>query len=353
VLEEKKLLPRGFWTGAGPYNDIVLSSRVRFARNIRSVPFPNRFDESEAQIVKALGEKFIRDSLFQQSVLMDLSGMDKHRKRLLRERNIITMEMELAENSAVIINEKDDFSIMLNEEDHIRIQVIRPGLQIREAYEMADRIDDELNRFVPYAHSPEYGYLTACPSNLGTGMKVSVLLHLPVLTMKKNLSLLTGQLQNPGVVIAGTAGEGIRTYGAIYQLSNRVSLGISEVDIIEIMDGVISRIIDLEDSARDEYVSQSRLELEDRIWRSFGILQYSKRISYAEAIEHLSNVRLGIILAIVKNVDIVQINSLMVTIQWAHLQEMFKRTFNSTLESDEARSNYLRMNFSAMECGNV
>ena len=353
MLEDRKILKQGFWTDCGPCSDTALSTRVRLARNISGIPFPHKFGPEEPDLVFSMIEKFRRESGMKNSVITYLRDLDKQEKRFLRERNLITFEMEISENSAVLYNEGDDFSILVNEEDHVRIQVIRSGLQLKEVFEKADHIDDEVNRSIPYSYSSDYGYLTACPSNLGTGMKVSAMLHLPALTMKKAVSSLILQFQNSGVNISGTVGDSNRALGSIYQISNRVSLGMSEIDIIELVDGVISRIIDAEDEARDELLSRSRMELEDIIWRSYGLLSCSRRMSYVEAIEHLSNIRLGIILALIKGTDMININNIMVNVQWAHLQKIFNRSFNETAECDEMRAEYLRMNFSSAGCGDV
>ncbi|MBN2157749.1 MAG: ATP--guanido phosphotransferase [Spirochaetes bacterium] len=340
---EEVLQQSGFWASTGPFSHIVLSSRVRLARNMAAVPFPGRLPSDELSPVRDAIEAFASDSDFRGRVtIIDLKHVDSSEKRFLRERNIITYEMEGSENSLVALDGTDDFAILVNEEDHFRIQVIRPGLQMSEAYRIADRVDTELNRFVAFAFSEELGYLTACVSNLGTGMRVSALLHLPVTTMKNRVHELIPDDKKTMIDIKGTIGQSSKTLGGIYQLSSRVSLGLSEIDIIETLDEVLGRILDLEDNVRDEYLSDSRLELEDRIWRSLGMLQYSRRISYIEAMDHLSNVRLGIILAIIKNFDVKVVNDLMVRVQWAHLQRHYGLLFKSTNECDEYRADYIR-----------
>ena len=281
--------------------------------------------------------------------VVDLKDVDANEKRFLRERNIITYEMEVADNALVAVNNSDDFNILVNEEDHFRIQVIRPGLQLMEAYKTADRVDTELNRFVPYAFSDELGFQTACTSNLGTGLRVSVLLHLPVITMKNLLSELIPEDRKNMIDIKGTIGKSSKTHGGLYQLSNRVSLGPSEVDIIETIDEVVGRILEKEDTLRDEYFTDSRVELEDIVWRSYGTLRYSRRISYIEAMDHLSNVRLGIVLAVIKKLDVKAVNDIMVNIQWAHLQRNYGLLFKSTDECDEYRAGYMRKILSSFE----
>jgi protein arginine kinase len=349
-LFEEVLQQSGFWTSTGPFSHIVLSSRLRLARNMQSVPFPGRMTADESYPIRGAIERFVSESKYcgHMSVI-DLKDIDANEKRFLRERNIITYEMEVADNAQVAVNNGEDFNILVNEEDHFRIQVIRPGLQLMDVYKMADQVDTELNRFVPYAFSDDLGFLTACTSNLGTGLRVSVLLHLPVITMKNILQELIPDDRKNLIEIKGTIGKSSKTLGALYQLSNRVSLGPSEVDIIESVDEVVGRILEKEDERRDEYFSESRIEIEDIVWRSYGTLRFSRRISYIEAMDHLSNVRLGIVLAIIKNLDVKAVNDIMVNIQWAHLQRHYSLLFKSTGECDEYRADYIRKQLHSFE----
>lgn len=333
----------GFWTSCGPFSHIVISSRVRLARNMQSVPFPNRLAADESHPVREAIQRFARESAYRDHVaIMDLREIDSGEKRFLRERNVITYEIEVSDNSLVAIDNIDDFTILVNEEDHFRIQVIRPGLQFMEAYRTADRVDNELNRFVSYAFSEELGYLTACTSNLGTALRVSVMVHLPVITIKNRMNDLIPEEKKNLVEIKGTIGPSSKTLGGLYLLSNRVSLGLSEVDIIETVDEVLGRIMTTEDALRDELFSLSRTEIEDRIWRSLGILLHARRMTYIESMDHISNIRLGIIMAVLKNMDVKVVNDLMVNIQWAHLQRHYNALFKSTYECDEYRAEYIR-----------
>lgn len=347
---EEVLQQSGFWTSTGPFSHIVLSTRIRLARNMQSVPFPGRMTGEESYPIRGAIDRFARESKCKGQVsIIDLKEVDPNEKRFLRERNIITYEMEVSEHSLVAVNNVEDFNILVNEEDHFRIQVIRPGLQLMEAYKAADHADTELNRFVPYAFSDDLGFLTACTSNLGTGLRVSVLLHLPVITMKNGIPDLIPEDKRNRIEIKGTIGKSSKTLGSLYLLSNRVSLGLSEVDIIESVDDVVGSILEQEDERRDGYFTESRIELEDMVWRSYGMLRFSRRISYIEAMDHLSNVRLGIVLAIIKNIDVKALNDIMVNIQWAHLQRHYGMLFKSTGECDEYRADYLRKAFQSVE----
>ena len=334
---------QGFWSNKGPNSDVVISSRIRLARNMNNISFHNKLEDSEIKILYDSLEKFLIESKYaQDSTLIDLNDITGDEKRLLRERNIITSEMENSKYSGVIINNTNEFTILVNEEDNIRIQVIKPGLQLLEVYRIADNIDDEVNKYIPYAFSDQLGYLTACPSNLGTGMRASVLLHLPVLALNKKIAKISSDLKDAGVEIKGTLPDNLGSHGNIYQISNRVSLGYSEIDIIDFLDDHVNRIISFEDKERDAVLSKNRIDLEDKIHRSFDLLTHAKKLSYVEAMDNLSNVRLGIVLAIIKNNELQQINDIMVNIQQSHLLGMYKSVFKNTDESDVYRAGYIK-----------
>ena len=331
-----------FWSFNGPKNDIVISSRIRLARNMHTVSFPGNLEDNEIDNIRSISEKFINESEFRNDLsIIELNGIEKDEKRLLRERNLITQEMEDSIISSVIINSNEDFQIFVNEEDHFRIQIIRPGLQLMEAYRIADRVDNELNRFVVYSYSDDYGYLTTCPTNLGTGLKVSVILHLPVLSLRRKVLSIMPKVKKRNAEMKGIIGENNISPGCLYQISNKVSLGVSEVDIIELMDEIVNNVFELEDRARDEYVSKSRLDIENKVWRSYGLLKYSRKISYTEAMENISNVRLGIILGIITKIEINFLNDLMVNIQYSHLLKNFGINNVKINEVDEIRAEYI------------
>ena len=346
-MYEGALQRSGFWTATGPFCHVVLSTRVRLARNMRSVPFPNRLTTDDMPPIRAAIDRFAAESPLGEGLsVIELARVSDYEKRYLRERNVITPEMEGAEHAMAAVGRDGDFIILVNEEDHFRIQVIRPGLQFMDAYRIADEIDGELNRFVPYAFSDELGYLTSCTSNLGTGLRVSALIHLPAVTIKNRARDLVPEEKRNLIEIRGAAGRVNKPLGGMYQVASRASLGLSEVDIIEIADEALARIIDLEDTLRDELVSESRVDIEDSVCRSFGVISCARRLSYVEAMEHLSGVRLGVILAVIKNIDIRAVNDMMVSSQWAHLQRHYGMVFKNAAESDEYRADFLRNNLS-------
>ncbi len=332
-----------FWNGRGPRNDMVLSTRVRIGRNVAGVQFAPDMDENSIAFISSIAANFISSSTAPRDMtFVDISVLDVHQKRMLREKNLITSEMESANGTFVIIDSGRDFSVLVNESDHFRIQVIRPGFQLHEAFSLADTVDDELNSSAAYAFSERYGYLTPNPANAGTGMKVSVILHLPVLTIQKRINETVHPVRESGFQITGTLGNSGRIIGCLYLVCNRKYLGVSEIETIDVCDDLVNRIIKLEDDARDEFFSTSRKELEDSVFRSLGTLLYARRINYAEALEHLSRIRLGIVMSVIKDIEVVLINDLMVKVQLSHLQEHFGVRFRSILDSDDFRAQFLR-----------
>lgn len=332
-----------FWKEKGPRNDIVLSTRVRLGRNAGFIPFPEFMDDRDFELLQDITENFInRSCLGSDTVRFNLNELDLHEKRLLLEKNIITGEMETSERCLVLINNARDFTILVNDTDHFRIQVIRPGFQLYDTYRDADAVDDSLNTVVKYAFSDNYGYLTPDPANVGTGFKVSVIFHLPVLTLQRRIGEVINFVRETGFHISGTLGNSGRVIGGLYLLSNRKYLGMTEIDVIETADDIINRIIKMEDDARDEYFTVSKKEVEDSAWRSLGVLLYARRINYVEAVEHFSRIRLGVIMSVIKDYDLKRINDLMVRVQWAHLQEHSGIRFKSIINSDDYRAMFLR-----------
>ncbi len=342
-LQETLNNRKSFWQEKGPRNDIVLSTRIRLGRNIDYIPFPESMDDSGFETIRGIADSFMMKTSFGGNTsCFNINNLDLHEKRLLLEKNIITGEMENSEKCLILINNKDDFTVLINDNDHFRIQVIRPGFQLFDTYKDADAVDDALNSVARYAFSEKYGYLTPDPSGVGTGLKVSAILHLPILTVNKRIGESVNFIRDNGFQISGTLGNTGRVTGGLYLVNSRKYLGMTEIDVLETADDLINRIIKLEDDARDEFFTVSRRELEDSVWRSLGVLLYARRINYVEAVEHLSRIRLGVVMSIIKNYNIVTINDLMIKVQWAHLQEYFGLRFKSIIDSDDYRAMFLR-----------
>jgi len=334
----------GFWS-VGRSSDVVISTRARLARNMPSIPFPGSMSEHETGLLRSVAHRFFEQSTLANLSYIELQGLDTVDRRFLRERNIITYEMEAGDSSFVIFDNDERFEIFVNEEDHFRVQAMRPGLQAHECYEEANRVEDELNRFVSFAFSEELGFLTASPANLGTGLRASSMVHLPSLTALKRMTDVTAAIAERGFLIRSTLGDEQKSVGGMYVVCNRASLGVSEVDIVEALDTVVAMIVEEENRARDDWCANYRQQLEDRVWRSYGLLRYSRSIGFLEAIANLANIRLGTILSIVKDIDLGAIHELMVRIQYAHLQKHFGAAFTGEGECDAFRAQYIRDQF--------
>jgi len=309
----------------GPDSDIVLSSRIRLARNINKYQFPTLFSNDEAQeiidtIESCVSNHKILDLGELELLLME--NLQPLQKRVLVEKHLISPH--LAESSpfgACLLSENEEVSIMINEEDHIRIQCLFPGFQLTESLHMANQIDNWLEEHVDYAFNEKVGYLTSCPTNVGTGLRASVMMHLPGLVLTQQMSRIIPAINQLGLVVRGIYGEGSEALGNIFQISNQITLGKSEEDIVEDLKSVVSQLISQERSAREALLKTSNIQLEDRVFRSFGILSNSRIIESKEAARCLSDVRLGIDVGFIKNISKNILNELMTLTQPGFLQQ--------------------------------
>lgn len=326
-----------WYIGEGDHNDIVISTRIRIARNLADYPFPVRLDNKSKIEVN---EK-IRDALDGKENLTytELKTLTRSQIVSLAERHLISPEF--ASNSdarALLMSDNEDISIMLCEEDHIRIQVMKSGLVLKEAYELADKIDTEINQSLKYAFDEKLGYLTQCPANLGTGMRASVMLHLPALTAKGQIGSLASTVSKLGLTIRGAYGEGMSAMGDLYQLSNQVSLGISEKSAIDNLKTITLQLAAQERAAREE--TSKSIETEDAVFRAYGILKSARILSTKEFMSLISKVRLGAVLGMIKT-DFKTINELMVSMQPATINAFVGKTL-SLEERDVERAKIVR-----------
>lgn len=334
----------GAWMkGTGPESDIVISTRIRLARNLDNFVFLTLATEPQRKETV----QFISDTLNSAKIipsmyyfnLKELSELDRH---FLVERHLISKDhAESAGTRAVAFNQNETCSIMINEEDHLRIQGLQSGFQLFELWDEINALDTKLEKALPYAFSPQFGYLTACPTNVGTGLRVSVMLHLPALTLGKQIEKVFHALAKIKYTVRGFYGEGTQAVGDFYQLSNLISLGRSEKEIISEMHSVIPEIIKYERTWRTKLLEDQTKLLEDRIWRAYGILKYSHNIPSAETMELLSSIRLGANIELIKDLTIPQINELFIYTQPAHLQKIAKRVLNAA-ERDVFRGTFIR-----------
>jgi protein arginine kinase len=334
----------GEWLrGEGPESDIVISSRVRLARNLAEFPFVPRCDDvSQARIRDVLRRQIVRSEFTDQIRYVDLEESDEVDTRFLVERHLISRELAAADGPrGVAFGANEVVSIMVNEEDHLRIQALRSGLSLEDSWEEARRVDDLLEKEVPFAFHSQFGYLTSCPTNVGTGLRVSVMLHLPALVYTKQIEKVFHAVSKINLTVRGLYGEGTQASGDFYQISNQVTLGLSEAAILENVSRVVPKIIAYERNIREHLLQESRVSLEDRVWRAFGLLTSARLISSEETMEQLSMLRLGINTSLVPELPIRAVNELFILIQPGHLQKVAGRELDQH-ERDEARATFIR-----------
>lgn len=334
----------GEWLkGTGPNPNIVMSSRVRLARNLSQVPFPNRASKKDlSDVIEMMQKTMMQLNELKDAMFIKVNELDNIDKQFLVERHLMSHEHATnTEAKALIISPDETVSVMINEEDHLRIQGMRSGFNLLETWNMIDEIDDNLSAKLEFAYLTDWGYMTACPTNTGTAMRGSVMLHLPALVMTKQINKVLAAISKLSFASRGFYGEGTQASGNFYQISNQLSLGHSEEDIIQNINGLIRQVIEQEEQARQALLMQNRTMLEDKIFRSLGILRNAHIISSQETVELLSMVRLGIDLDIVKNIDRKTMNELFIMIQPAHLQKLEGKKL-TTASRDAKRASLIR-----------
>src|SRR6059058_660795 len=334
----------GEWLrGNGPESDIVISSRIRLARNVAAFPFTNRSNAyQKAEIEGMLRDRVARLDLDPRLEYINVPNLSPLDRQFLVERQLISRELAAAEGPrGVALGPRETVSLMINEEDHLRLQVMRSGFALDEAWQDIDRVDDLLEEKVGYAFSDEFGYLTACPTNVGTGMRASVMLHLPALEFTKQIEKVFRALQKINLAVRGLYGEGSRASGHFYQISNQVTLGKSEQNILNEIHSVIPKIIAYERQARQSWLRDNRQGLQDKVSRAHGTLCSATMMTSEETMELLSYVRLGINLGLLSDLTIPTINELFIHTQPAHLQKLMGTSLDGE-ERNAARARYLR-----------
>ncbi|MBI2093317.1 MAG: protein arginine kinase [Candidatus Omnitrophica bacterium] len=329
--------------GVGPMSDIVMSSRIRLARNLESFPFATRANKSsQAGVLQAVKEALLHCEALKQPLIFEMASLDEVDRQFLVERHLVSREQIVhTDHKAVAIGLGEVISIMINEEDHLRIQVMQSGLNLEDAWGLIDALDDELSELLPYAYSSDWGYLTCCPTNTGTGLRGSVMAHLPALVITKQISKVLHTITKLGLTARGLFGEGTEASGNFFQISNQVSMGRSEDEIIESIDRILKEVIHQEQAAREALMTNNRAQLEDRIWRAFGILRYAKTMSSTEALDLFSAVRLGVDLKIMNGLDRSIVNELFLFSQPAHLQKLEAKSL-SAKDRDLTRAQLIR-----------
>ena len=340
--------PSEWLKGSGPLSEIVLSSRIRLARNLEKYPFTVRANRAGLQqALDVVKEGVGKAPSLRKAYVFDLTTLSEIDRQFLVERHLVSREHVLSpEGRGVVIGHGEAVSLMINEEDHIRLQVLQSGLNLRDAWTLVDTIDDELAQALPFAYSTDWGYLTCCPTNTGTGMRASVMLHLPSLVMTKQINNVLHTITKLGLAARGFYGEGTEASGNFFQISNQVTLGRTEEELIENIERILTQVIEYEQTARESLLSNNRVQLEDRVWRALGILRSARTISSQEALDLLSAVRLGVDLGLMNGTDRAAVNALFLISQPAHLQKLEGKSL-SAKERDVTRAQFIRERLSS------
>ncbi len=336
-------------SGHGPSSDVVISTRIRLARNLRGFLFPPVADrETEEAVVASVGEAMSSTGPAAMDYsLYPLREIEQIDQWVLVEKHLVSPHLVEKDGcTGIILDEDEVISVMINEEDHLRIQCLLPGLELTSALERADRMDDLLASKLPYALHKRYGYLTACPSNLGTGMRGSVMVHLPGLVLTGQMESLMSGLNKVGAVVRGVYGEGSDAQGNLFQISNRASLGSSESEIVDNLYALARELIGRERSAREALLSGDRYEIEDRVYRSYGLLTHARKMDSSEAIGLLSMVRLGSDLNILSTRVGDAFPELMVRMRRASLQRVLGERLDAG-DRDVERASFIRKRLQA------
>ncbi len=345
----------GEWLrGEGPHHQIVVSSRVRLARNLKSFAFPGWAKKSERlqilECVKPRVEELPEMSDAFSVYSQDLSALEK---QVLVERHLISREHAAkGVGSAVLMNRKQTLSIMVNEEDHLRMQAIRSGLQLKQTFKMIDKVDSELEQQLDFAFHPQLGYLTACPTNVGTGMRASAMVHLPALVLSEQINQVIQAVNKIGLAVRGLYGEGTEALGNLFQVSNQTTLGEKEDDIINRLNKVIEQIIEHEQNARQMLLQKKPTTLLDHVGRGYGILRYAHSMASKEALNHLSFIKLGIDLGFFPEEWRIPIDELFMETQPAHLQKGSQQKLAAD-ERDSLRAEIIRVKLAAFPAPDV
>lgn len=335
----------GEWLrGAGPMHDVVISSRVRLARNLAGTPFLSRCTEDQQRRLERRLRGQVTDSeIADEMFYVDLSHAGQLDRQLLVERHLISRQHADADHPRGVAVSKDEtVAIMINEEDHLRIQVLRSGLQLTEAVEQINRIDDTLEQHMDFAFHRRYGYLTACPTNVGTGMRVSVMLHLPALKMTGEIEKAFRAAQDMRLAIRGLYGEGTEATGDFFQVSNQITLGRTERQIIDEFCGqIIPQFIEYERTARQSLCRRRPVAVDDKVFRSAALLRAARKMTSEETLYLLSLARMGVNLNRIEDMDIKTINELFLLTQPAHLQKILDRQLGPEQRAEQ-RAAYIR-----------
>jgi protein arginine kinase len=315
----------GWLDASGQHSDIVLSTRIRLARNVEGYAFTGRARDGERlRVLSQVREAVTSIPTMADSVMYRLDELGSTARSLLHERHLVSKELAglepphpLRTGAAVFL--ADGLGVMVNEEDHLRLQALRSGFALQEAYAAIDKLDRELGSRVPYSYHGEFGFLTACPTNVGTGLRGSVLIHLPGLVLTKEIAKVLNSLQQMGLTYRGLYGEGSEVVGNFFQISNQTTLGRSEEELLDQLLRVVGHVVEREAEARRVLLRDAGYIIEDKLWRAYGTLRYARSLTFDEAMNYLSGVRLAVGLKLISSLSVYTLNKLLIFSQAAHL----------------------------------
>ena len=343
TIDELVQSKRDWLRNEGPDSEIVVSTRIRLARNLAPFSFVSRLSNAErTRVIETLRKAIRKTSFGQNSTLFHLNDLSSLDRKLLVECHLISREMAEGEGPrSVMISPNGQFSLMFIEEDHLRIQCVKSGFCLQKIWTEINDLDDQIEQNLVYAWSEELGYLTACPSNVGTWMRVSVMLHLPALGMTRQITKVHNSLQKISLTVRGLYGEGSQAWGDFYQISNQCTLGMTEEEILSQVQDVVGAVIDYEKKAREFLLEQNSEKLKSGIEECLELIRESDALNPQDTMKCLSAIRLGIILGLVEDISLDVVNQLLLQIQPANLQWIYGGV-ESSLDSNEFRAQYLK-----------
>lgn len=342
----------GSWLSMAQDTGIVISSRVRLARNVKDVAFPGWAGEDECiRLCSDLLRIFEKVPSVIDPMFLDMGSLKPVDKEVLKERHLISNELaEKGAGSGLLVAKDERIAVMINEEDHIRLQAISPGMNLPAVWKMVNSVDSELENHIVYAFSPRFGYLTACPSNVGTGLRASVMMHLSGLSLMNEIKPVINGLNKIGLAVRGLLGEGTEAYGNMFQISNQATLGESEDAIIGRLVQVVNEVVRHEQNARARLMEGKKTYMLDQIGRAFGVLLHARVLPSKEAVDLLSGLRLGVEFSVVKNLSVAHINEIMLLTQPGHLQKIAGKNLGPE-ERDQVRARIVREKLKNVKLG--
>ena len=343
MIIDKFVRTPGVWLSTGDDAGIVISSRVRLARNVRDFAFPGWAGEEECRrLCRHLCESLRSVAEIVNPVFFDMGLLNGIDKEVLMERHLISKELaQKGAGSGLMVSRDEGIAVMVNEEDHLRLQAISPGMSLKQIWHRIDEVDSRLEELLDYAFSEELGYATACPSNVGTGLRASVMMHLAGLKLMNEIEPALHGLDRLGFAVRGLFGEGTDAHGNMFQISNQVTLGGSEGDMVDGLVDIAGEIARHEKNARLRVLGEKRARVDDTIGRALGILTHARVLSSSEAVELLSNLRLGVTFGLLQGLTVADINGIMLLTQPGHLQRILGRELDQD-ERDEERARMVR-----------